>query len=98
MITDLVLNKAPLVVARDHSLSKSPSSEKRRQKKPERRLLLKTVFMTFFLSNESKKKKKTSRNARKHQFQTFLLVFVCFKIRRDNQAIELQFSKTVLAS
>lgn len=78
IITALVVNKAPLFVAHDHPLANSPRSEKRRQK--------------LDASYSCKRghydlKKKVQKRA-----QTSISNFVV-KIRRNNQAIELQFKK-----
>lgn len=83
--TALVVNKAPLFVAHDHSLPKSPRSEKRRQKL--------NAGYSCKRCRYDLKKKKTRSETRANIISNFVV-----KIRRNNQAIELQFSKTVLAS
>lgn len=76
VITALVVNKAPLFVAPDHPLPKSPRSEKRRQK-------LNAGYSCKRCRYDLKQQKNVQKRA-----QTSISHFVV-KIRRNNQAIEL---------
>ena len=71
VITALVVNKAPLFVAPDHPLPKSPRSEKRRQKLNAGYSCKRCRY--DLKQQQQQQQQKTFRNARKHQFQTLLL-------------------------
>ena len=75
VITALVVNKAPLFVAPDHPLPKSPRSEKRRQKLNAGYSSKRCRYNLKQQQQQQQQQKKTFRNARKHQFQTLLLKF-----------------------
>lgn len=80
VITALVVNKAPLFVAPDHPLLKSPRSEKRRQK-------LNAGYSCKRCRYDLKQQQQHQQNVQKRA-QTSISHFVV-KIRRNNQAIEL---------
>ena len=74
IITALVVNKAPLFVAPDHPLPKSPRSEKRRQKL-NAGYSCKRCRYDLKQQQQQQQQQKPFINARKHQFQTLLLKF-----------------------
>ena len=86
VITASVVNKAPLFVAPDHPLPKSPRSEEKRQK-------LNTGYSCKRCRYDLKQQQKNVHKRAQTSISNFVV-----KIRRNNQAIELQFSKTVLPS
>ena len=90
VITALVVNKASLFVAPDHPLPKSPRSEEKRQK-------LNAGYSCKRCRYDLKQQQQQQKKNVHKRAQTSISNFVV-KIRRNNQAIELQFSKTVLPS
>ena len=82
VITALLVNKAPLFVAPDHPLPKSPRSEKRRQK-------LNAGYSCKRCRYDLKQQQQQQQQKNvQERAQTSISNFVV-KIRRNNQAIEL---------
>ena len=76
VITALLVNKAPLFVAPDHPLPKSPRSEKRRQKLNVGYSCKRCRYnLKQQQQQQQQQQQKTFIIARKHQFQTLLLKF-----------------------